>query len=130
MEDNAKVLSPEEKRQQQIEVLKMLKEYSPKLINGIKTVANELKGEKLGDTDDFFKDVITGINWELNAVNACMDFINEDSQLINKEEANNVIVKFSDSVVNKDDKLTSELLINGILPLIDKFTEIATIKTA
>lgn len=130
MEDNNKVMSPEEKRQQQVDVLKMLKEYSPKLINGIKTVAQEMQGDKLEDTDDYLKNVITGINWELNAINACMDFINEDKPLLNKEEANNVIIKFSDSVISKNDKMTSDLLTNGILPLIEKFTEIATIKTA
>ena len=100
----------DELREQQMEALSVASEYSVKLIDGIEKVINELKGEKLADTDDFLKHVISGINWIINVFNATKDIIAEKNDLIDKESVNSSVMLLNDSYNEKDDIKIAEAL--------------------
>ncbi len=114
-------------RSQQIEALQVMVEYNEKLMKGIKTSAEEFGGERKSDTDEFFKQVIDGINWMLNVLNACLPFINEKQTVIDKDAANAVIKKLEAAIQGNDDAAKSRVLSEDMLPFVSKVTEAAQV---
>jgi len=114
-------------RSQQIEALQTMVEYNEKLMKGIKTSAEEFGGERKPDTDEFFKQVIDGINWMISVLNACLPLINEKETLIDKEAANDVIKKLVAAIQSGDDAAKSQVLTDDMLPLVSKITEAAQV---
>lgn len=115
----------EDNRAEQIEALEVLSEYSPKLIRGMKAVAGELAGSRQPDTDEYLLSVINGMNWEIEVLNGTLSLINEKSEQIVKEDANQLFVGFSSLYQNKDDAGMAAAFERDIIPFFEKLEEIA-----
>ena len=113
-----------DKRQNQIEILQSLAEYTQRLNKAMETVATELCGQKEDDTDEFLKQIIEGINWSIQALNGTLDIVNEDEIRIDKEEVNDKIVAFSKAYQSNNDKVIGLAIIN-MLPIFQKIHDIA-----
>lgn len=105
-------------RQQQVEALQVVHEYSAKLINGINNVVTELEGNKLEDTDLYLEEVVKGINWVIEVVNRTMDVINEKEVLIDKASVNVAVQELGDALSKKEDALIANTLKGGILEFV------------
>ncbi len=119
-EMNAEVL-----RSQQIEVLQVVSEYIEKLIPNMETVAGELKGEKQEDTDEFLKQIIDGLNWVIEAFNGTMSLINEEREVIDKDELNREVLQLSEALIDHNDARAATVLESGILPFLKEFKSIS-----
>jgi hypothetical protein len=75
---------PDRERLQR-DVLLELISYSDSLIPALQDVIEELRGEAKEDTNDFLKEVINGINWEIEVYNQCASLINAKSNYIDKK---------------------------------------------
>lgn len=117
---NAEVL-----RSQQIEVLQVVSEYIEKLIPNMETVAGELKGEKQEDTDEFLKQIIDGLNWVIEAFNGTMSLINEEREVIDKDELNREVLQLSEALIDHNDARAATVLESGILPFLKEFKSIS-----
>lgn len=85
----------EDNRREEKEALKVLTEYSPKLLKSMRNVMEELHGNRQPDTDEYLLSIIKGMNWEIQVLNGTMDYLNEIEQLIDKQAANALFVNFS-----------------------------------
>lgn len=119
-EMNAEVL-----RSQQIEVLQVVSEYIEKLIPNMETVAGELRGEKQEDTDEFLKQIIDGLNWVIEAFNGTMSLINEEREVIDKDELNREVLQLSEALIDHNDARAATVLESGILPFLKEFKSIS-----
>lgn len=106
----------EDIRQQQIEAVSAMGEYNKKLVKAVREVIIELKGEQRPDTQDFLKQIVDGINWEIQVVNGSLDYINENEELIDKEEFNQAILRHNDAVKSEEDNTIAESLEENVLP--------------
>ncbi len=120
----------EDIRQQQIEALEVLKPYNQKLVKAVREVAVEFRGQKQPDTDEFFKKIMEGINWEIQVVNGTLDYINEGEQLLDKEAFNQAVLNHNDAIKSGDDEKIADSLDTNILPYLEKIQDIAEKKTA
>lgn len=109
----------EDNRQQQIEALQVAHDYSKRLINGIKNVSEELRGNRLVDTDKYLNEVLNGINWIIEVTNATLSVLNEDEEVINKEQVNAAIGKLSSALSKKEDCAIAEALSNDVLSFVE-----------
>lgn len=112
-------------REEQVEALEVLLDYSPKLLRGMKNVIEELKGNRQPDTDEYLMSVINGMNWEIEVLNGTMDLINEDAPRVDKEEANRMFVKFGEVFSRKDDREIAAVLETELHPFFEKFEQYA-----
>lgn len=115
----------EDNRAEQIEALEVLAEYSPKLLKGMKAVAEELSGNRQPDTDEYLLSVVNGMNWEIQVLNGTLSLINENFQQIVKEDANQLFIRFSSLYQNKDDAGMAAIFRQEIIPFFEKLEEIA-----
>lgn len=113
----------EDMRAQKTEALIVAKEYIEKLIPGMKTLCQELQGERKDDTDDFQKQCIDGFNWIIEIYNRTSDVINADAEHIEKDELNSKIMKLSEALKNKNDIDISESLEQDIIPFLVVLSE-------
>lgn len=118
-------MTPEEIRENQIEALGSLTEYSPKLLESMRTSVKELQGEKLEDTYEYLRMVLDGVNWELQVLNGCLSLINEKETVIEKESVNPFIERLSSAFMEKEDDTIVEILVGEMIPFIEKLTAIA-----
>ena len=118
----------EDNRREEKEALKALVEYSPKLLKGMQAVIEELKGNRQADTDEYLMSVIKGMNWEIQILNGTMEYLNEAEQLIDKSEANNLFIAFSNTFQEKKDAAIAAQLEERMIPFFTKLEEIAKIK--
>lgn len=109
----------EDNRREEKEALKVLTEYSPKLLKSMRNVMEELHGNRQPDTDEYLLSIIKGMNWEIQVLNGTMDYLNEIEQLIDKQAANALFVNFSKIYQKKvyggyflPDFITDELIQN------------------
>lgn len=108
----------ENMRAQKTEALLVAKEYMEKLIPGMKTLCQELQGERKADTGDFQKQCIDGLNWIIEIYNRTSDIINADAVHIEKEELNSKILKLSEALKNKNDLEIANSLELDIIPFL------------
>lgn len=106
----------EDIRQQQIEALSVLGEYNKKLVKAVKEIVIELNGQQRPDTEEFLKQIVDGINWEIQVVNGTLDYINEDEALLDKDEFNNAILRHNDAVQSREDSIIAQSLEENVLP--------------
>lgn len=111
-------------RQQQIEALQVVHEYSGKLIKGIENVVSELSGVRLPDTGAYLDEVLNGLNWVIEIVNRTLDVINEGEVRIEKEAVNVSVKALGDALSNKQDELIASALKDGILPFVKRVEEV------
>ena len=114
----------EDMRAQKTEALIIAKEYLDKLVPGMKTLCQELQGERKDDTDDFQKQCIDGLNWIIEIYNRTSDIINADAVHIDKEELNSKILKLSEALKNKNDLETANSLESDIIPFLTLLSDL------
>ncbi len=112
-------------RQDQIEALQALADYTGRLNTAMEAVAKELCSQKEEDTDEFLKQIIEGINWSIQVVNGTLEFINEDETKLDKEEINDRVLAFSRAYQSGNDKVCGFALIN-LIPIFKKIHEVAS----
>ncbi|WMC93859.1 molecular chaperone [Kineothrix sp. MB12-C1] len=105
----------EQLRAEQKEALQVSKEYLVKLTIGMEELVLELRGNRKPDTDDFMKQCLDGLNWLIQIYNGTADFINEGKVRIEKEEANESILRFNEAVKSKDDNRIAESMEKDII---------------
>lgn len=105
-------------KQQQIEALDELYNYSQKLIPAVETVISELKGTRQADTEEFLNTVIRGINWTIEVLNHTIDMVNAEETVVDKERINEGILGLGRAIREKDDDGTAEALKEKILPFL------------
>ena len=99
----------------QIEALQALTEYSPRFLNSLKAVHDELVIERKPDTDEFLDAVIKGMNWEIEVYNGTKAFFSGNDAL-DKDKANAAFVDFSSAFKRHDDEEMGRLLRERIIP--------------
>ncbi len=120
----------EDIRKQQVEALEVGVEYVQKLIPAIKEILPELRGEEKEDTMDFLGQIIDGINFVIEIVNATMPMINEKEEILNKEGIEEKVQILSKALQARDNAKTAQALEEGILPFVDIFYQVASILLA
>lgn len=112
---------------QKEEALKSLSEYLEKLIPSVNKVILELRENKQEDTPDYLDMIIKGINWSIQVMNGTFDVINQNKEILNKEDINNRIKNFSNAFATKDDLKIADSLSGDILSFLNKLKEAITI---
>lgn len=105
-------------KEQQLDALEELYNYSQKLIPAIETVSKELAGERQDDTDEYLKSVLNGINWIIEVLNRTMELVNEEEIVIDKVKINEDILKLGEAIKEKNDEKIAEVLKEKVLPFI------------
>ena len=118
---NNNEMNAEELRTQQIEALQVVSEYIDKLLPSMETVAGELSGEKQEDTDAFLKQIIDGLNWVIEVFNGTMSLINEEREVIQKDEVNQQVIQLSEAIIDHNDSRIATILESGIIPFLKEF---------
>lgn len=108
----------EDLKAQKMEALGVAKEYLEKLIPGMNTLCQELKGDRKEDTDQFQNQCIDGLNWIIEIYNRASDVINSDEIHIVKEELNSKIIKLSEALKSKKDIEIADSLETDIIPFL------------
>ncbi len=93
----------ENSRSEQMEALKVLEEFNGRLISNMKSLVNELSGNRLEDTDKLLKTVIDSLNWEIQVVKSTMDVLNDGTTRVDKDSFNKAIVSLSEAISSGDD---------------------------
>ena len=112
-------------REEQVEALRALLEYSPRLIHGMQAVTTELEGERKPDTDEFLRSVINGMNWEIEIANGTKEVLDEQEIRIDKDEINGFLKEFSDAYGRRDDYGMAVLFFQRIIPFFEKLEKAA-----
>lgn len=99
----------------QVEALQALTEYSPRFLNSLKAVHDELVIERKPDTDEFLDAVIKGMNWEIEVYNGTRELF-EGNSALDKDKANQAFVDFSAAFKRHDDNEMGRLLRELIIP--------------
>lgn len=123
--DERMVCFMEDIRNEQIEALRVMVDYIPKLKKGMTTVSAELSGERLSDTDDYLAKVIEGLNWVIEVLNGTLSLINEKEVRLDKEQINESAVAFSAAYTAKDDAKMASLLTTDLAEFVDRFEQAA-----
>ncbi|QHQ60705.1 molecular chaperone [Anaerocolumna sedimenticola] len=103
---------------QQMEALEELHNYLIKLVPAVEAIIIELRGEKRSDTDELFNAIINGINWSIEVLNRTMDIVNENDEVIEKENINDTIKKFSFAIREHNELDIADILEKNILPFL------------
>lgn len=99
----------ENSRGEQVEALKVLEEFNGKLVGNMKSLVNELSGNRLGDTDKLLKTVIDSLNWEIQIVNSTMEVLNDGKTRVDKDSFNKTIGSLSEAISSgKDEKMAEQ----------------------
>ena len=104
-----------ENRTEKIEALKALADFNGRLIQNMRILIKELRGERLEDTDKLQTDVINAINWEISVMCATMDLLNEETETIKKDSFNDKIQALAGALQEKEDNRIAEALENLII---------------
>lgn len=115
----------EDIRNEQIEALRVMVEYIPKLKKGMTTVAAELSGERLPDTDEYLVKVIEGLNWVIEVLNGTLSLINEKETRLDKGKINESAIAFSSAYKAKDDAEMALLLNTELTDFVNSFEQTA-----
>lgn len=110
-----------------MEALETGVEYVKKLVPAIKEILSELRGEEKEDTIDFLNQLIDGINFVIEIVNATMGMINEKEEILNKDGIEEKVQLLNDGLSAKDNLKTAQALEEGILPFLDIFYQVSSI---
>jgi len=119
----------EDLRAEQIEAVEALDSYNNKMINTIPTIVDELRGNAKPDTKDFLMQILNGMNWEIQVINGCLTYFNEDEVLIDKEAINEKVIGFNKVVESKDDVALADALENVMLPILKQLKEVIAKKS-
>lgn len=93
----------EDRRAEQLELLKTLAEFNDGLVHNIGIIIKEYRGARLDDTNNFMDGIVDAMNWEIEAFNVTKDLINEDGEVINREQFEDAVIALNMSIKDKDD---------------------------
>ena len=110
----------------QKEIFEELRLYSDHIIDGTKTLIDELRNERKTDTDELFNLVIGGINWEIEVFNNCEELINKDAQKIDKNRMATAVAKLGKVRQEKDDIKLAAVLEVEFLPFLKTMQTVAS----
>lgn len=113
----------ESSRKEQKEALQVLKEFQDKFIANTEILIDELRNSKKEDTDKLLKSVTDAVNWEVGVLNGTMSFINENEELLGKEDINHSVMSLSEALQTGDDGKIADALEINLLPMLDKVKE-------
>lgn len=108
-------------RRQQLELLESVTEYAPKAISELKKLSAEYYGVKQEDSDEYLDFVLENSNWMLEALNATIDLINEETQMIDRGQANQAVLDLNDALASKVDARIADALEKGLIPLLENY---------
>ena len=117
----------EDIRVQQLEALEVGVDYVKKLVPAIKEIIPELRGDEKEDTMDFLNQIIGGINFMIDIVNATMGLINEKEEILNKDGMEEKVQNLNAGLQARDNAKTAQALEEGILPFMDIFYQVASL---
>lgn len=115
----------EDLRKEQLEALQVMLDYIPKLRKGMETVANELSGERLADTDEYLKKVIDGLNWVIEVYNGTSSLLNEKTDKLDKAAINKACTDFSAAFKSGNSASQAELLTGALMTFVNEFEDVA-----
>lgn len=107
------------------EALQAVGEYLEKLIPGMKTLCDELKGDRQPDTDDFQKQCIDGLNWVIEIYNRISDVIDMEKLHITKQKFNESLGELGTAIKEKEDAKIAEVLERAVIPFLTDLKEAA-----
>ena len=119
----------EDLRKEQLEALKAMLDYIPKLRKGMETVAKELSGERLADTNEYLKKVIEGLNWVIEVYNGTSSLINEKANNLDKDAVNKACIDFGEAYKNGNSAAQAELLTGSLMSFINNLETVAKAAT-
>lgn len=110
-------------QEQKKEAMQAAGEYLEKLIPGMGTLCEELKGDRKEDTNDFRKQCIDGLNWIIEIYNRTSDMIDAEKLQINKETLNETLKELGGAITAGNDGKTAELLEGFVVPFLKNLKE-------
>ena len=93
----------EDRKKEQLELLETLAEFNDGLVHNIGIIIKEYRGARLDDTNVFMDGIVDAMNWEIEAFNVTEDLINEEAEIINKEQFEDAVCALNMSIKAKDD---------------------------
>ena len=112
-------------KEQQFEALRAIIDYNKKLVPALEEIAKELVGEQKEDTKEYLNHILKGVNWVIEVVNGTQSLINNENEVIKKEEVNQIIVKLNQAIKDENNIEIASIIEVGVLPFIVKVTESA-----
>lgn len=113
-----------EKKDEILEVLKELSGYNKKLRNGIDQIAIELRGKRQADTDEFLKQIVNGIGWNIEVLNQVLPKIDNSEELFDKSKINQGIISLKKAMADSDDTKMAEIMQNEMKELLNEIEEL------
>lgn len=105
------------------EALKAAGEYLERLIPGIGTLCEELRGDRQPDTDEFQKQCIDGLNWVIEIYNRTTDVINMEKIRTDKQALNEKLKELGMAIRDKEDEKIARLLEEAVVPFLSDLKE-------
>ena len=112
------------KRKEQLEALKVLRDFQDKFISNTEILIDELSTERKEDTDKLLKSVTDAVNWEVGVLNGTLSYVNEKEELLSKEEINRAIMEVAGALQAKGDKTIARALEKELLPMLKKVKDV------
>lgn len=100
------------------EALKAAGEYLERLIPGIRTLCEELRGDRQPDTDEFQKQCIDGLNWVIEIYNRISDIVDAEKIHTEKQELNAKLMELGAAIKDKEDEKIARILEEAVLPFL------------
>ena len=99
---------------EQLEALETLAEFNDRLIKNLPTIISELSGNRQTDTDQYLKNIIDAINWEISVTNSTLAILNNEHTRIDKETFNQKMLTLNSAISTKADSEIAAALENLI----------------
>lgn len=115
----------EDLRKEQLEALRVMLDYIPKLRKGMETVAKELNGARLADTNEYLKKVVDGLNWVIEVYNGTSSLLNEKGNNLDKDTVNKACIDFGEAYKAGNSAAQAELLTGSLAAFITDFESAA-----
>lgn len=111
-----------DREEKQREILQDLIEYSESLIPAVQEIIEELRNDKMDDTEEFLGEVITGINWEIEVYNQCAGLISGLSNYIDKKTMISAVKNLGSVLQSGDRDQIADCFETDFLPFLNKLT--------
>lgn len=117
-------------RQQQLDALKMVADYSDRLIPAMTDVIAELKGEQQDDTLAFLAQIIDALNFVIETFNVTRDLVNEKEIVIDEDDLESTVNRLSDAMISKNYEKAAQVMDERVLPFLKTYNASARTLTA
>lgn len=112
-------------REEKKEALMVAGEYLEKLIPGIRTLCEELRGNRQPDTGEFQKQCIDGLNWVIEIYNRINDVVDAEKIHMEKQELNAKLMELGAAIRDKEDERIAYVLEETVIPFLSNLKEAA-----